>query len=87
MGAAEFVILFFSISLTTSSFSLFASRSSCSLSWLDFLHVLVFGNELLGEIVSWVVLVNNEGAVQKFPDTFQRKKTRTSEFFICCQCR
>ena len=40
----------FSISLTTSPFSLFASRSPCSLSLLDFLHVLAFGNELLGEI-------------------------------------
>ena len=64
---------FFSISLTTSPFSLFASRSSCSLSWQDFLHVLAFGNELLCEVVSWVVFVNDEGAVQKFPDTFQRE--------------
>ena len=73
MGAAKFVVHFFSISLMTSIFSLFASRSSCSLSLPDFLHVLAFGNELLGEVVSWVVCVNDEGAVQTFPDTFQRE--------------
>ena len=73
MGAAKFVIHFFSISLTTSQFSLFASRSSWSLSLLDFLHLLAFGNELLGSVVGSVVFVNDEGAVQKFPDTFQRE--------------
>ena len=81
MGAAKFVIHFFSISLTTSPISLFASRSSCSLSLLDFLHVLAFGNELLGEIVSWVVLVDDEGAVQKFPDMFRRKKRGRQAIF------
>ena len=85
MGAAKFVIHFFSISLMTPPYSFFASRSSCSQSLLDFPHVLAFGNELLGEIVSWVVFVNDEGAVEKFPDTFQRKKRgRLANFLICC---
>ena len=73
---------FFSFSLTTLPFSLFASHSSCYLSLLDFLHVLAFGNELLGEIVIWVVFANDEGAVEKkFPDTFQRKNEDDQPFF------
>ena len=64
---------FFSIFLTTSPFSLSASRSSCSLSLLDFLYVPALVNELLGEVVSWVVFVNDEGAGQKFSDMFQRE--------------
>ena len=72
----------FSISLTTSPFSLFASHSSCSLLLLDFLHVLAFGNEMLGKRVSWVVFVNDEGAVEKFPDTFQRKKRERLANFL-----
>ena len=55
MGAVKCVIFSFSISVTTSPFSLSVRRSSDSLCLLDFLHVLALGNELLGEVVSWVV--------------------------------
>ena len=44
-----------------------------SLCLLDFLHVLALGNELLGEVVSLVVFADDEGAVKKFSETFQRE--------------
>ena len=71
MGEAKYMTFF--NSLTTSPFSLSVHRSSDSLCLLDFLHVLALGHELLGEVVSWVVFADDEGAVQKFSDTFQRE--------------
>ena len=44
--------------------------------------VLALGNELLGEVVSLVVFADNEGAVKKFSETFQREKE--DEWSIYC---
>ena len=80
-GCSE-VCKFFSISLTTVQSSLSVRRSASSLCLLDFLFVLALGNELLGEVVSLVVFADNEGAVKKFSETFQREKE--DEWSIYC---
>ena len=80
-GCHEVCDLFCLVFLDDLTISLLASSSSCSLSLLDFLHVLAFGNELLGKVISWVVFVNDEGVVQKFPDTFQRENEYKQPIF------
>ena len=80
-GCSE-VCNYFSISLTTEQSSLSVRRSSSSLCLLDFLYVLALGNELSGEVVRLTVFADNEGAVKKFSETFQRE--REDEWSIYC---
>ena len=54
---------------------------SSSLCLLGFLHVLASGNELLGEVVSLVVFADDEGAVKKFSETFQRENKDEGPIF------
>ena len=78
----SFWFTYFSISFTTWPLFSSTSHSSCSLSLLDFVHVLALGNELLGDVVSWVMFVNDEGAGQKLSATFQRWGQLTNFYVI-----